>query len=294
MRSEYSFARVFPKVVQSCVLSFLLTFPCSSVERIEATYNFIWNGFHVSTAETVAEFTPKKYFLGIEIRTHGLLKMATRAKGDIKVSGQIMPDGRVQAREFSATGVWKGDPFLQKLSFTEDGNVTAAEAERSDEWIEKNKREPVPDALKKGPDPTSLFVSLLQKPLDFSAATDPINLRTYDGETVVDWQLGCAEAPVKLKRTRHSPHHGEALECNIASTLVAGAKVEPEKKAKRPSRGPRGRRRPADNSDKEEQTKVWLMAMDNSNHLLPVRAEVPSDKGKVQLYLNKLAVSTGR
>lgn len=285
MRYKFKIA----KLLNSFVVSSVLTLSCSAAERIEATYNFIWKGFHVSTAETVAEFTPNDYFLGIQVRTHGLLKMATRARGDIKVSGQILPNGRLQAREFSATGIWKGDPFLQKLEFEEDGDVAAVEKEWSDEWVEKNKREPIPDALKKGPDPTSLFVSLMQNPVDFTATETPINLRTYDGDTVVDWQLGCAKKPVKLKKSNHSPHHGKAYECKLGSTLVAGAKLE-EDKSVRMKRGPRGRRRPVEVADNEE-ARVWLMALDETNRLLPVRAEVPSDQGQVNLYLKKLAVS---
>ena len=265
----------------------------SPSQRIEATYDLIWNGFHVSTAETIAELGSDSYFLGVRIRTHGLLQLATKGSGDIEVSGQILPGGRVQPRQFSASGMWHGDAFSQKLSFAADGHVDSFESNRPDDWLQKNRRAPVPDALKAGPDPASLFVALLQAPLNFGDTGTAINIRTFDGDSVVDWQMGCAETPVMIKPSSHSSLSGQALECDVGTTLVAGAKLDDDSdKVVRVKRGPGGVKRPVKASDiAEAKTRVWLMAVDGGTRLMPVRAEVPSENGTVDLYLSKLALS---
>jgi len=259
-------------------------------ERIEATYDLIWKGFHVSTAETVTELDGSHYFLGINIKTHGLLKMATGGHGTFEISGQLLPDGGVQPEALDADGYWDGDAFSQKLRYGTDGHLAAYEATRPEDWLKKNAREAVPEAMKTGPDPASLFVSLMQNPVNFSAdAMDkPIMLRSFDGEAVVDWQLGCAAQPVTLKRSKHSPITGQAFECALETTTVAGKLLKEEKAKKMVKRGPRGRRKAVDLADVTP--KVWLMAMGESDRLMPVRAQVPSEKGLVGLYLSKLSM----
>lgn len=272
-----------------------LSISAFAAERIEATYDLIWKGFHVSTAETVTEFESDNYFLGINVKTHGLLKMATQGRGTFAVSGQLLPDGNVQTRTFEADGFWDGEAFSQKLSYAENGHLASFEATRPEKWDEKNERETVPDQMKTGPDPASLFVALMQSPINFAEAEkgQPIKLRSFDGQAVVDWQLGCAAKPVKLKRSKHSQLEGRAYECELETTTVAGRLLKEEKKSM-VRRGPGGRRKQVDVDDVAP--KVWLMALGDDERLMPVRAEVPSEKGVVGLYLSKLSFesNTGR
>ncbi|MFC4347610.1 DUF3108 domain-containing protein [Kordiimonas lipolytica] len=274
------------------LLSGFATPTLAAPERIEATYDLIWKGFHVSTAETVTELDGSRYFLGINIKTHGLLKMATGGHGTFEISGQLLPDGGVQTESLDADGYWDGDAFSQKLRYGADGHLAAYETKRPEDWLEKNAREAVPVELKTGPDPASLFVSLMQNPINFRAEAmdQPILLRSFDGEAVVDWQLGCAAKPVALKRSKHSPIAGQAYECALETTTVAGKLLKEEKKKKLVKRGPRGRRQTVDLDDVTP--KVWLMAMGDGDRLMPVRAQVPSEKGVVGLYLSKLTMDS--
>lgn len=263
----------------------------ASSERIEATYDLIWKGFHVSTAETVTKLDSDTYFLGINVQTHGLLKMATGGHGTFEISGQLLPGGDVQTKSFDAEGYWDGGAFSQKLRYEHDGRLASAEVQRPEKWQKKHQREDVPEDMKTGPDPASLLVALMQRPINFQAADGdaPIRLRSFDGETVVDWELGCAPEPVTLKRSKHSPHHGKAYECELATTTVAGKLLdENEDEKKMVRRGPRGRRVTVDVADISP--KIWLMPMEGSDRLMPVRASVPSEKGMVGLYLSKLSM----
>ncbi|SDE69840.1 DUF3108 domain-containing protein [Kordiimonas lacus] len=271
---------------------FGLTTPTfAAPERIEATYDLIWKGFHVSTAETVTELDEGRYFLGINIKTHGLLKMATGGHGTFEISGQLLPDGGVQPESLDADGYWDGDAFSQKLRYGADGQLAAFEATRPEDWLKENAREAVPEDMKTGPDPASLFVSLMQNPVNFSAEDmgQPIMLRSFDGEAVVDWQLGCASTPVMLSQSKHSSITGQAFECALRTTTVAGKLLKEEKPKKMVTRGPRGRRQTVDLD--EVTPKVWLMAMGEGDRLMPVRAQVPSEKGLVGLYLSKLTMA---
>lgn len=284
--------------LMSTMLCFILAAPAAAFsQRIEATYNFVWKGILVSTAETTAEISNDAYSLNAEMRMRGLAKLiAGSDKTSFSATGLVGQDGDIQPQEYNSNGNWKGHAYRESLTYDVEGNLSAMVKDWPEKWQKENAREPVPQALQNGYDPASMFVALMRRQLPVgSVAVDskPAVYRVFDGDTVVSWSVNCANTPVWLKKTKHSAG-GQAHECIFSKELLAGELILPvNHKVKKhgPSqkrRTVRGRR--ASKNPYDGPLKVWMRPLKNSEFWVPVQALVPSEKGAVKMYLKKLAM----
>jgi len=279
-------------------LCFILTAPAAAFsQRIEATYNFVWKGMLVSTAETTAEIGDDAYSLNAEVRMRGLAKLfAGSDKTSFSASGLVGQNGDIRPQEYNSNGNWKGHAYTESLTYDVEGNLSAIVKDWPEKWQKENAREPVPQALQNGYDPASMFVALMRRQLPIGSMavnSKPAVYRVFDGDTVVSWSVNCANTPVRLKKTRHSAG-GQAHECVFSKELLAGELILPvshkvkKQGSSQKRRTARGRR--AGNKAYSGPLKVWMRPLKNSEFWVPVQALVPSEKGAVKMYLKKLAM----
>ena len=260
----------------------------ASVERIEATYKFIWKGMHVSTAETVTELRPESYSLNIDIRMRGLAKMFMGGeKLAFSVFGDVDENGNITPREFETSGQWKGDPYRQALSYNANGDLTTFVQERSAKWKAKNRRQPVPKTLQRGIDPVSLLVELIRRPANKELALNT-SFKVYDGEAAYDWSMQCDEKPVKIKKSKRSDQSGLAHLCILKPKLLAGERVG--KSVERISKHRLSKK--AGKPTPQQVVKVWMKLVADGSCWMPIRALVPSEKGPVRVYLSSIVTKT--
>ena len=271
----------------------------ASHQRIEATYDFVWKGMLVSTAETVAEMDEASYSLDVEMRMRGLAKLFVGGgKTIFSAQGLVGEDGSIQPQRYQSSGKWKGNPYKESLTYDAQGNLTGFVKDWPKKWREENRRKPVPSALQNGHDPASLLIALIRHPLPISPLVgggDLPSFQVFDGDTVINWSINCKDTPVMVKKSRRSSATGEAHECTLKQQLIAGERIfTPKQQAREEKKRRKARKRKGKRKGKKQYdgpVKVWMQKVASGVYWLPVRALVPSEKGVVRVYLKELALN---
>ena len=273
-----------------------------AADRVEATYNFVWNGLVVFTADAVVDMTPSSYKIQMDIRTRGIMRLFSRGNGSLTSEGLRRADGSFMAQRFVSEGRWDGDNYRSLISFDNDGRVVKWERDWPDEWLEDIEREPVPEDMKKGPDALSLAMMLFADALPLNDPEAVVGADVFDGDEVTEIGLKCSESDEDIKKSRHSPFIGAARKCWFSAQTIAGKVIETEKlKAKRDKEQEKSRRRAekyrskpkADDDDGDEPgLPIWFMPISDVGHSLPVYAKIKSGWGTVRMYLKELKTST--
>ena len=276
----------------------LASVPVTAAERIEATYNFVWNGFVVFTAQTVVDHTPDSYEVSLDVRTRGVMRLFSRGQGVLTAKGERAEGGRITSRHFTSQGRWDGEDYRKEMFFDADGKFIRWERDWPEEWLEDYEREPVPDDLKHGPDGLSVVMALM-------ADAPPEMLRVFDGDEVVELRLHCGDDG-ELKKSRHSPVSGAATKCQFAAETIAGKIIETDElrkkrlkeEAKAKKRAERYAKKHQDDEDDvgeddEHGFPIWFQRIDGMDYSVPVRAQFNSGWGKVRMYLTEIKTSDG-
>lgn len=269
----------------------------ASAEKVEAHYDFLWKGLKVSTAEAAASLTPETYEFSMNFRMRGLAKIFVSGRSQVMSSGRIEGAGQVVPRRYRSTGRWDGEDYNRTIAFGPDGTLENLSQEWPEKWLEKYPREDVPEDMRRGPDPASVAVALMTARLSQVTAEEGVSLQVYDGDMVFDYLLTCSPDPVELEPSRHSDFSGEARACGIEGRLVAGKRIYTEKELrkmekKRAKEEKRRKKRGGKEDDSDEEAPVFYLAeMGEAGYMLPVRATMSTDMGKVTMYLSHFAVS---
>lgn len=281
----------------------------SAAERIEATYNFIWNGLVVFTAETVVERDTVSYAVQMDVRTRGLMRLFSKGQGHMVAEGTLGPDGSYTARRFLSEGRWSGDDYRKEIFFLEDGSFSHWERDWPEEWLEDIEREPVPEDMMRGPDGLSTVMAFMLGQSVLENVEEPLKHRVFEGDHVTEVGIICAVDDGSIKESRHSPMSGAARKCWFDSKTIAGEVIETEKlkekrlreeeKARKKAERYRKRHQNDDDEDDEEGENdpdglpIWFQEVKELGFALPVRAGFNTGWGKVRMYLKELKTSDG-
>ncbi|MFC4347611.1 DUF3108 domain-containing protein [Kordiimonas lipolytica] len=263
-----------------------------AAERIEATYDFIWKGLLVSTVEARADLAPETYDLAIDFRMRGLAKLFANGRSELRSTGMLV-DGDILPREYVSAGRWDGEDYTRTLRFAPDGMLKEIEQDWPEKWLEKYPREEVPADLRRGPDPASLAIALLRARITEAQTAEPFAIQVFDGSSVFEWQVSCGPEPVEIDDSRHTDYAGAAHECTVGGELVAGKRILTEKEKKKLEKEREKRRRKAEKNGEDEDVppKFWVMPQGEGGYLVPVRAEMQTDMGRVLMYLKELEIT---
>lgn len=265
-------------------------------ERIEATYNFIWNGFVVFTADVAVVHDAEKYQARMNIRTRGVARLFSRGDGVLTASGRLGADGQVFPEHFVSEGRWEGDNYRKAMWFDDEGKFLRWERDWPEKWLEDYSREPVPEELQHGPDGLSVVMRLLQDEL-------PRSVNIFDGDHVMKVGLLCEDKTTIIEESNHSPFYGPARKCQFEGETIAGEVIETEEQIKKRLKREEKERKRAEKyarkhggeqpEDDDEGLPVWFQEIDGLGHTLPVRASFKSSWGSVRMYLKELKTSDG-
>ena len=266
--------------------------PVTAADKLDATYKFYWKGFLVSQADTSASISSDTYEFALDFRMRGVAKLFASGRSSAKVSG-LLEDRAPVPQHYETSGRWDGKDFAQTMTFDGEGALLENKLDWPEKWLEEFKREPVPKELQVGPDPASLVISLINTPLEKAVGEEPLVMRTFDGDSVLDWIITCNQEPVTLEESGKSPYAGEAYECTYDGKLVAGKRILTEKQKKKRKKEREKARKKAEKRRKkgeeaeDESPKIWMQSFENGAYILPIRAEFPSGLGRVKMFLTE-------
>jgi len=264
----------------------------ASADQLDAEYKFYWKGLLVSSAETQLKTTDETYDFALDFRMRGVAKLFANGRSKAKVSGRLNGDSAMPL-QYQTDGRWDGDDYAQTMTFDSDGSLIDQKLDWPEKWLRDNKREPVPEEMRRGPDPASLVVKLVSTPLEQTTSGAPFKVRSFDGDSVFEYGITCQPEPVILEPSSHSPYSGEAYECGFGGELLAGKRILTEKQKKKAEKRRRKAEKRRAKGKKEEEDvppKLWVQSFQNGAYLLPVRAELSTGMGKVRMYLSTLTV----
>lgn len=273
----------------------LFSLPGLAGERITASYSFLWKGLLVSSVEAKADMKPDAYDLAINFRMRGLAKLFANGRSEVTSSGLLTDDGTVQPLHYRSEGRWDGEDYSRTMTFGDEGVLQTLEQDWPEKWLEKYPREEVPEELRRGPDPASLAMMILKARVPEPGAEGPMvtRVQAFDGDSVFEYLVSCGTEQVELEPSRHSDHAGRAYECTLDGNLVAGRRIltEKEKEKLEKKRAKEERKREKGKLEEEEPPKFWLAPQADAAYLLPVRAEMSTDMGRVHMYLKELEIT---
>lgn len=261
-------------------------------DKLQAQYKFYWGALLVSEANSSATIDSEAYEFAVDFRIRGMAKLFANGYSNARAEGR-MADGAPVPTLYENSGRWDGENYAQTMTFDSTGLMLDQQLDWPEKWLEESKREPVPADMQKGPDPASMVVKLISMPLARATASEPMVVRSFDGDTVFDWDITCLPDPVMLEPSGKSPFSGEAYECSFGGELVAGKRILTEKQQKKAEKRRRKaeKRRAKGKENDEKPPKLWVQVFEDGAYILPVRAEVSTGMGRVKMYLSSLDVT---
>lgn len=260
-------------------------------ETLRAEYGFYWNGIRVSTAEAMAALGDEDYDIAFNFRVRGLAALFASGRAHVRSTGKLLDASEqlnTQPTRYYSMGRWDGKNYSQTMVFGEDGMLADQQLDWPEKWLNEFKREPVPDALKNGPDPISVVLELITAPLSAAQNGNSVGNRIFDGDSVFDMKLNCSDAPVVIEESSHSPYFGDAYTCEMDGELVAGKRILNEKQKKKAEKERKKREKKKAKGKEDPPPQMWVQPVLDGAFMLPVRGEASTGFGRVKMYLQSL------
>ncbi|MGO4707047.1 DUF3108 domain-containing protein [Microvirga sp. 2MCAF38] len=224
----------------------------AEAQTLKADYDISLAGIPLGTADLSSTFEGPKYKMQLGVKLTGIAKMLTGGKGAATASGNIA-GAQPQPAAFAVTSRSSGDQRTVRMGLNA-GTVAAVEIVPPID--EKPDRVPVKDADRKSiVDP----ISALLMPALVGGMTDSANcnrvIPVFDGAARFDIVLTYGET----KQIDKPGYNGPVLVCNARYVAISGHR------ALRPST-----KFMEDNKDMS----VWLMPLEGTRLLVPVRIAV--------------------
>jgi len=232
---------------------------------LEADYVVRWSGIEVGRFTTELRRAAERYHLAYRARTSGPLRWLAGLESEGWAVGRLL-DGGVRPEHFRGASSWRDGAGFWRVSFAADGRATEVEVDAAT----RADREPVPEPLRRGPDPMSLMLAAMQR----AAAGERSIARSFDGRRAMRYELACAAEPSPIRAVALGQAAREALACTVEAELVAGRSARWS--------------RDADQAPRERQpVRLWLVSGLGGMPHWPVRLEAESRWGAVTVELER-------
>jgi len=181
--------------------------------------------------------------------------------------GGFDPDGGVKAERLSVDAMWNDEPRSYAIRFGDDGRLTEA---RFDPPIDVSEREPVPDALRFGPDPLSVVVAAARSLPDDAADR---SITTYDGKRAMRFGWRCGDAPERIETDVYA---GAVFECAVEGEQIGGFH----------------RKYSSNNLQASRPARVWLAPVDGGRFYAPVKLMMDTQYGALVANMTRVGPPT--
>lgn len=223
---------------------------------VTALYVLSWAGMDVGELRAEVVETGDGYHAVWSGRTIGLIGVlfpftSTGAARGRRDGNRYLPNA------YNGESRWRDGGGGWRVEFGPDGRASAVQVPPAD----LADREPVPAALRQGPDPASLALTAI-------AAARPsasLGATSFDGKRAIGFDLACAATAAA----------NAELACTVESRLLAGASRQWRERQPEP--------------DERRQVRVWLRPRADSAGFWPARLEATSPFGSVTARLTSLA-----
>lgn len=171
--------------------------------ELRGSYEVLWSGLRVAAFELAVESGPEDYRITYRARSVGFLAVLFPFSSEGASQGQRV-GGELVPVSYAASSTRRDERNVWSVRFAPDGRASEVVVPPDD----ATERDPVPDNLRRGPDPGALALGAL-------AAAAPGARRSgasFDGRRVVRFDLACPE------------REGEpgVLVCTVAGEQIAG------------------------------------------------------------------------
>ncbi len=257
----------------------------------DAKYDVYWKGIRVFTAEAQTAIANGRYDTGMQFWPVGLLALWVDGRSEVNASGFISDAGAVKAQRYRVEGEWDGDRSYREITFDDAGSVTGIKLDLPEDWTEDDPRLPIPADVAIGPDPLSMLTAIVKQPWKRDDYTKPFQITSIDGRTVSRFTMKCDFDLDRMKtKEGRTDYNGEATRCTVKINLIGGfvdesklSKKELKKLKKRRAKAEKKQAKPK----KEDPFEIWFQYFAAEDLMMPVRAKLRSDRGKVTIYLAK-------
>jgi hypothetical protein len=246
--------------ILAAVILALGTTPAAA-ESLTATYVVTWRGLEVGTLDAEVAADGDGYRAAWQGRTTGLIGTLFPFATTGTSEGARGRGGAFLPREHTGHSRWRDGDRAWRVVFGGDGRAAEVEVP-ADELAE---REPVPAALRVGPDPAALALTAI-------AAAEPgarMVASSFDGKRAVRFALTCGDAASDQGGVGPAE-----IACTVESELLAGA-----------SRRWRAR---SPDAREAEPVRVWLRQGMGGQGYWPVRAQAVARFGRVEVRLVRM------
>ncbi len=250
--------------------SLVLAAPAAASEPLLASYTVRWSGIEVGRFSTELRRTGERYHLAYYAQTSGPLSWVADFASEGWATGRLR-DGTVRTEHFRGQSRWRDGEGYWRVSFLEDGRTSELELDEAT----RADREPVPEPLRRGPDPLSLMLEAMNQ----VAAGRVLEGRTFDGRRALHYSMSCEteRSPIQPAALGAATH--DALVCAADGELLAG-------RSKRWSDNADGRTR------ERTPPRIWLVPEIGGMPHWPVRIEAESRWGTVTIELDSFTDPT--
>ncbi len=239
----------------------------ASEAPLTASYTVRWSGLEIGRFSTELRRTGERYHLAYQARTSGPLRWVVDLASDGWATGRLA-DGGVWAEHFRGQSSWRDGEGYWRVTFAADGTASEVELDAAT----TADREPVPEALRRGPDPLSLMLLAMQA----ARAGDVLEAQSFDGRRAMRYSLACAPEKSPIQPVALGAASHDALICAAEGELVAGRSKRWSERAEEP----RPDREPA---------RIWLVPEVGGMAHWPVRIEAESRWGRVTIELDSFS-----
>lgn len=202
------------RAVAFLVAGLLAPVAAVAAERIDAVYELTWSGIEIGRFETRLTMDEANYRLAYAARTTGFLgwlfpfASTGASEGSIADPGPAPVRYVVESRRRDGTTTWA-------VEFGPQGEAQRIELAMA----EDEKRDPVPPALQRAPDPLALALGASRR------ATPGARLEqvSFDGKRAVRFELACADTEQAFAPDDPPLPIQSALDCMLDGELIAGA-----------------------------------------------------------------------
>lgn len=232
--------------------------------EIQLAYELFWGGFRIGVLDSRARIGEADYDLTFRFRTGGMLAWWVDGRNETRSTGRVLPDGAPRPVGFESRGLWNGERRRLAVAFAPDGRMSGLEVEP----LRPDEREPVPEAMRQGPDPVALLVAIARNPMASGGSGESA---VFDGRRVVQFRWRCGGREM-LAPTLGSPFAGEALRCAVSGSQLAGF----HKKYR------------SSNLELTEPATLWFAAVPGTDLHMPVRLVMDTQYGGLMAYVTRL------